>query len=204
MSIIQEALKKAEEKTAERPQERKVERPVEPSVDAVVARKPPAAGAVRRSPDPRFAAALVLALVLALAFLPKAAMLRKAQQSGKASVEASSGRTSEPADIGTDSRPGASTQADRTVTSAQQSAEPSTDGSVESAIAPQQSAPTMRLEHRDYVLNGIMYLEGAPRAIINNAMVEEGDTVDGAKVVKIEKRTVVLQQNGYDINLNIK
>lgn len=56
----------------------------------------------------------------------------------------------------------------------------------------------------DYVLNGIMYIEGAPRAIVNNSMVEIGDNVNGAQVLKIEKRRVVLQHNDAEITLNLK
>jgi hypothetical protein len=56
----------------------------------------------------------------------------------------------------------------------------------------------------EFILNGIMYLEGSPRAIINDAMVGIDDTVSGAKVIKIEKRYVVLQYNGAEITLDLK
>jgi hypothetical protein len=56
----------------------------------------------------------------------------------------------------------------------------------------------------DFVLNGVMSLEGEPRAIINNAMVELGDEVDGARVVKIEKRSVLLRKGETEITLNLK
>jgi hypothetical protein len=49
-----------------------------------------------------------------------------------------------------------------------------------------------------------MSLEGEPRAIINNAMVELGDEVDGARVVKIEKRSVLLRKGETEITLNLK
>jgi len=55
-----------------------------------------------------------------------------------------------------------------------------------------------------FVLNGIMYLEGNPRAIINDSMVEPGDMVDGAKVLKIERRNVVLQYNDSEITIEMK
>lgn len=61
-----------------------------------------------------------------------------------------------------------------------------------------------KLAYPDFALNGIMYVEGAPRAIVNNSMVEVGDTVDGAKVLRIEKRSVVLQHSGSEITLSLK
>ena len=54
------------------------------------------------------------------------------------------------------------------------------------------------------VLNGIMYLEEGPRAIVNNAMVEVGEYVSGAKVVRIDRKSVVLVYNDVEITLNLK
>lgn len=59
-------------------------------------------------------------------------------------------------------------------------------------------------QYPDLVLNGIMYLEIGPRAIINDAIVEEGDTVKGARVTKINKKNVVLEYNNVEITLNLK
>ena len=56
----------------------------------------------------------------------------------------------------------------------------------------------------EFVLNGIMYLEGSPRAIINDSMVEAGDMVNGARVVKIDKRNVLLEYNGVEMSLDLK
>jgi hypothetical protein len=56
----------------------------------------------------------------------------------------------------------------------------------------------------EFVLNGIMYLEGNPRAIINDVMVEAGDMVGGARVVKIEKKSVLLQYDDAEIGLDLK
>lgn len=61
-----------------------------------------------------------------------------------------------------------------------------------------------RIGHPNFTLNGIMYIEGSPRAIINNAMVETGDVVDQAKVLLIDKKSVVLQYNDAEITLNLK
>ncbi len=54
------------------------------------------------------------------------------------------------------------------------------------------------------VLNGIMYLEEGPRAIVNNAMVEVGEYASGAKVVRIDRKSVVLVYNDVEITLNLK
>jgi hypothetical protein len=54
------------------------------------------------------------------------------------------------------------------------------------------------------VLNGIMYLEEGPRAIINNAIVETGDSVSGANVVRIDRKKVILVYNDVEITLNLK
>jgi len=56
----------------------------------------------------------------------------------------------------------------------------------------------------EFALNGIMYLEGAPRAIINDVVVEVGDTVSGAKVVRIDRQSAVVEYNGAEIVLNLK
>lgn len=56
----------------------------------------------------------------------------------------------------------------------------------------------------EFILNGIMYLEGSPRAIVNDSMVEAGDMVGGARVVKIEKRNVLLEYDGAELRLDLK
>jgi len=56
----------------------------------------------------------------------------------------------------------------------------------------------------EFTLNGIMYLEEGPRAIVNDAMVELGDTVNGATVVKIDRRSVMLRRDDGEVTLNLK
>jgi hypothetical protein len=53
-------------------------------------------------------------------------------------------------------------------------------------------------------LNGIMYIEESPRAIINNSIVEAGDSISGARVVRIERKSVTLVYNDVEITLNLK
>ncbi len=60
------------------------------------------------------------------------------------------------------------------------------------------------LKHPDLSLNGIMYLEDGPRAIINNSIVEVGNTVAGATVTRIDRKSVALESNGVEITLNLK
>lgn len=54
-----------------------------------------------------------------------------------------------------------------------------------------------------FVLNGIMYLVDGPRAIINDIIVGEGETVNGAKVEKIGKDNVLLKYKDSEVDLNI-
>lgn len=63
---------------------------------------------------------------------------------------------------------------------------------------------TADAECPDLVLNGIMYLEIGPRAIINDSIVEEGDTVKGARVTRINRKSVVLEYDNVEITLNLK
>jgi hypothetical protein len=65
--------------------------------------------------------------------------------------------------------------------------------------------PSKRREENigGFVLNGIMFLVDGPRAIINDIMVGEGETVGGAKVAKIKKDKVVLEYKESEVYLDI-
>lgn len=54
------------------------------------------------------------------------------------------------------------------------------------------------------VLNGIMYLEEDPRAIINNFIVGLGDSVSGAKITRINRQSVILEYENVEITLSLK
>jgi hypothetical protein len=56
----------------------------------------------------------------------------------------------------------------------------------------------------DLELNGIMYLEEKPRAIINGNMVEVGESVSGAKIDAITRNSVLLNYNDLEITLKLK
>ncbi len=53
-------------------------------------------------------------------------------------------------------------------------------------------------------LSGIMYTEESPRAIVNDRIVEPGDSVSGAKVKKINPKSVVLEFIDTEITLSLK
>lgn len=53
-------------------------------------------------------------------------------------------------------------------------------------------------------LSGIMYTEELPRAIINDRIVQAGDVVSGAKVKNIGPKSAVLEFGDTEITLNIK
>jgi hypothetical protein len=66
------------------------------------------------------------------------------------------------------------------------------------------SEPVNKETAPDLVLNGIMYIEGRPRAIVNNFIVEQGDSVLGATVTGIKRESVVLEYEDMEITLNLK
>jgi len=55
----------------------------------------------------------------------------------------------------------------------------------------------------DLVLNGIMYTEENPKAIINGVVVREGDVVSSATVVSISERNVLLKYNNDDNQVEV-
>jgi hypothetical protein len=54
-----------------------------------------------------------------------------------------------------------------------------------------------------FVLSGIMYVENKPQAIINGYVLEEGDKINGATILAIEKDCVLLNLNNSDIRLDL-
>ena len=54
-----------------------------------------------------------------------------------------------------------------------------------------------------FLLNGIMYLEEGPQAIINGAVVKEGDVVNGAAVMKINRNNVLMKFKDAEIVLRL-
>ena len=64
--------------------------------------------------------------------------------------------------------------------------------------------PVQALSIEDFELSGIMHLEDGPRAIINNITVVEGDKIEGALVTSIDEDSVVLTRKNADITLRLK
>jgi len=54
-----------------------------------------------------------------------------------------------------------------------------------------------------FVLNGIMYVKNKPQAIINGYILEEGDELNGATIMVIEKDCVLLDMNDENIRLDL-
>ncbi len=53
------------------------------------------------------------------------------------------------------------------------------------------------------VLNGIMYVEEKPKAIINGTVVREGDVISGAIVTSITENSVLLKYNNNDNQVEV-
>ena len=86
--------------------------------------------------------------------------------------------------------------------------------SIEKVVTPQPEAKAaplppqrpieIKAQPPELMLNGVMYLEGRPRAIINDSVIEEGDSISGATVRKINKDSVLLVFNDLEISINLK
>jgi hypothetical protein len=175
MSIIQEALKKAERHIKDPKKAAPSAEALPPvSSDQSSVKAPrPAAGS-----DPK-AVAILIVILIATAVFAASQLFPKKNIPAKSSVATT---PAVPAKI----------------------EEPLALPSVIFQQAAAQQPEEKKLSSPEFVLNGIMYLEGSPRAIINDVMVEVGDTVGGASVVKIEKKNVLLQYNDADIVLDLK
>jgi len=56
----------------------------------------------------------------------------------------------------------------------------------------------------DWLLGGILYSDNNPAAVINKKVVHQGDMINGAKVVEINREAVILQKDGTNFVLGIK
>lgn len=61
-----------------------------------------------------------------------------------------------------------------------------------------------KAESQNFILNGIMYIKEAPKAIINNTIVGVGDMIKDAKILRITRRSVALLFKDTEILLNLK
>lgn len=184
MSIIQEALKKADQHIKDHG---KAVQPAEPTRSQAVAPAPSeqtsqSSPAARRDPK---AVVILLVVLIATALLAASHLFPRKNIPAKSSDGGLASKSEELPAL-----PSAIFQQPKS--------------SAAAGASPAQEQEEKKPAPPEFVLNGIMYLEGNPRAIINDVMVEAGDIVGGARVVKIEKKSVLLQHNGAEISLDLK
>ena len=63
--------------------------------------------------------------------------------------------------------------------------------------------PAMK-DNSKFVLNGILWDNERPQAIINNDIINLGDEIGGFKVITINEDSVVLNDGGNDIELKLR
>lgn len=202
MSIIQEALKKAQgtyARSTDQPQSGAVAKG--PAADKILSDANPAAASdslpqkLRHAvaAKPMFIPSVIVLTIIAgfglKVFLADTSSARKAVPA-VSQREASRKTSDNPAGASIQEGPGAAAKAGTTGTIA------SIKSSIPAAFVSSQ-APNL-------TLNGIMYLRESPRAIINGSMVEEGDSVSGAKIIAINSDNVTLDYNNAEIILKLK
>lgn len=55
-----------------------------------------------------------------------------------------------------------------------------------------------------WTLGGILYDENTPSAVINKKIVRNGDNIDGARVMQIDRQKVTLEKNGLQFTLTVE
>ncbi len=65
------------------------------------------------------------------------------------------------------------------------------------------ASTNIKPENKLWKLSGIIHNNLSPVAIINKKTVEIGDNIDGAKVLQIEKKVVIIDYNGSKITLRV-
>lgn len=176
MSIIQEALKKAERQIKDPKKSApsvQATSPSSPGQSFIKVSKPAA------SSDPK-AVAILIVILIATAVFAASQLFPKKNIPARSSVAAVTAKSEEL---------------------------PALPSVIFQQVSPEsqpQQPEEKKASSPEFVLNGIMYLEGNPRAIINDVMVEAGDMVGGARVVKIEKKSVLLQYNDVEMSLDLK
>ncbi len=66
-----------------------------------------------------------------------------------------------------------------------------------------QSRTQQRALANTYKLKAIIYNETSPSAFLNGRVVRKGDTINGAKVIRISKRAVTVEENGREITITV-
>ncbi len=70
-----------------------------------------------------------------------------------------------------------------------------------SIVTPEPAFKENKTSQANFVLNGIFFSENDSYALVNNKIVRENDTVNGAEVKTITVNTVKLDSNGKNITL---
>jgi len=201
MSIIQEALKKAQNyKSADEvPTTGKTEKSengqTPPIGDKIASGKTAEAASNPRSIS--FALFFFVMIVILITFSVKSFLTGVHKSTGHSSINSQSGQQAAEKEMQKDETPPANI-----VSSA------AADKSADSLNSSLLGHSITLLDDRPksgsrYLLNGIMYLEGGSKAIINNTIVREGDTIDGAAVRKIGKNDVILEVDGSEVTLRV-
>jgi len=190
MSIIQEALKKAQERPADEQADVQKKEAEDSAVfvsDIFVEKRPaPQAAwpASRRSRNKRMPAATVIAAAITAALIVAIAALALSSRNAGSKV-------------GLKEDESAVSHQDVTYKRIAPDKAAAPGANVPAKAPDATSAPKL-------VLNGIMYIDENPRAIINNAIVRQGGTVAGATVLKINERSVILKNGFVEITLTLK
>lgn len=58
-------------------------------------------------------------------------------------------------------------------------------------------------EELKLILSGIVFNEKSPMAVINKKMVRTGDTIDGARIISIDRKSVTVEQSGKQFQLRV-
>jgi hypothetical protein len=87
---------------------------------------------------------------------------------------------------------------------------PATAPAALAPVAPKNTEPFSAIKKKvqqtvtPYILNGVYFSQGKSYALINNQIVEEGDRIEEATVVKISLETVELQVKDRTVKLTIR
>lgn len=70
-------------------------------------------------------------------------------------------------------------------------------------VVKSRKSPGQKESALKWVLSGILYNSSSPTAIINKKPVKQGDLINGARVVRIDKKTVTLEYNGNRMTVTV-
>ncbi|HAU38338.1 MAG TPA: hypothetical protein DCX07_11580 [Phycisphaerales bacterium] len=71
------------------------------------------------------------------------------------------------------------------------------------AATPAKAAPAKTVDYSRYQLSGVMHGPGGTTAIINGYFLTVGQEIDGAKILRIEQQSVLLERDGQRFNIRM-